>query len=123
MEKLTQPEEEALKAIYRLGEANVKAILGELTDPPPYTTLASTIRNLERKGFLKSRMIGNTNLYKPVHSEPEFKQRFMSHVVKDYFENSYKGLVNFFIEQKKLSASELKEILTLIEKSSGKPGK
>ena len=39
----------------------------------------------------------------------------MNSVVKDYFENSYKELVNFFVEQKKLSAQELKDIITLIE--------
>jgi len=39
----------------------------------------------------------------------------MGAVVKDYFENSYKELVNFFVEQKKLSAKELKEIINMIE--------
>ena len=32
-----------------------------------------------------------------------------------YFDNAYKELVNFFVEQKKLSAKELKEIITMIE--------
>jgi BlaI family transcriptional regulator, penicillinase repressor len=35
--------------------------------------------------------------------------------VQNYFANSYKELVNFFVEQKKLSAAELKEIIDLIE--------
>ena len=39
----------------------------------------------------------------------------MGTVVKEYFDNSYKELVNFFVEQKKLSAHELKEILNMIE--------
>jgi BlaI family transcriptional regulator, penicillinase repressor len=39
----------------------------------------------------------------------------MSGFVKDYFADSYKELVNFFIEEKKLSAKELKEIIDLIE--------
>ncbi len=40
----------------------------------------------------------------------------MGNVVKEYFDNSYKELVNFFVEQKKLSAKELKEIISMIEK-------
>ena len=40
----------------------------------------------------------------------------MGYVVKDYFDNSYKELVNFFVEQKKLSAEELREIIQMIEK-------
>jgi predicted transcriptional regulator len=41
----------------------------------------------------------------------------MNGFVKDYFDNSYKELVNFFVEEKKLSAKELKEIIALIERS------
>jgi len=118
MEKLTSQEEQALKAVYKVGEGNVKLVLTEMEQGFAYTTLASTIRNLEKKGYLSSRLVGNTYLYKPVFEEEEFKQRFMGEVVKDYFDNSYKGLVNFFVEQKKLSAKELKEILSLIEKGN-----
>ena len=62
--------------------------------------------------------MGNAYLYKPVVSEEDYKKKFMGNVVKEYFDNSYKELVNFFVEQKKLSAKELKEILTMIEKGN-----
>ena len=42
----------------------------------------------------------------------------MGNVVREYFDNSYKELVNFFVEQKKLSAAELKDIIRLIEKDN-----
>jgi predicted transcriptional regulator len=54
-------------------------------------------------------------LYQPAVSEADYKKKFMSGVVQSYFANSYKELVNFFVEQKKLSAEELKEIIHLIE--------
>jgi predicted transcriptional regulator len=57
-------------------------------------------------------------LYKPAVSEEDYKKKFMGKVVKEYFDNSYKELVNFFVEQKKLSAKELKEIITMIEKGN-----
>jgi predicted transcriptional regulator len=116
MEKLTHQEEEAMLAVWRTGEANVKAIMENMTGSAPYTTLASTIKNLEKKGYLGSRLVGNAYLYKPVVSEDEYKKKFMNNVVKEYFDNSYKDLVNFFVEQKKLSAKELKEIISMIEK-------
>ena len=81
----------------------------------PYTTLASTIKNLEKKGYLESRLVGNAYLYSPVLNESEYKKNFMNGVVKNYFDNSYKELVNFFVEQKKLSPEELKEIIKMIE--------
>ena len=111
MEKLTHAEEETMQAVWRIGEGNVKAFI-------PYTTVASTIKNLEKKGYLTSRLMGNAYLYQPAVSEEEYKKKFMGKVVKEYFDNSYKELVNFFVEQKKLSAKELKEIIRLIEQGN-----
>lgn len=116
MEKLTHVEEETMQAVWRTGEGNVKAFMEKLDEPAPYTTIASVIKNLEKKGYLVSRLVGNAYLYKPAVSEEDYKKKFMNGVVKEYFDNSYKELVNFFVEQKKLSANELKEILNLIEK-------
>jgi predicted transcriptional regulator len=116
MEKLTPQEEQAMQAVWKTGEGNVKLFLENMEPPvPPYTTLASTIKNLEKKGYLQSRLLGNVYLYKPAFSAEEYKKKFLSGVVKNYFDNSYKELVAFFIDQKKLSAKELKEILNLIE--------
>jgi len=118
MEKLTHAEEETMQAVWRTGEGNIKAFMDHLDESLPYTTVASTIKNLEKKGYLLSRLVGNAYLYKPAVSEDEYKKKFMGKVVKEYFDNSYKELVNFFVEQKKLSAKELKEIISMIEKGN-----
>ncbi len=116
MKKLTRQEEEAMLAVWRTGEGNVKSFMENMNEPAPYTTVASTIKNLEKKGYISSRLVGNAYLYKPAVSEEDYKKKFMNNVVKEYFDNSYKELVNFFVEQKKLSAKELKEIISMIEK-------
>ena len=103
-------------AIWQVGEGNVKSFLELIKDVVPYTTLASTVRNLEKKGYVESRLVGNQYLYRPLVTEEEYKRTFMNGVVKNYFSNSYKDLVNFFVEQKKLSPEELKEIIRMIEK-------
>jgi BlaI family transcriptional regulator, penicillinase repressor len=118
MEKLTHVEEETMQAVWRTGEGNVKAFMEHLDESLPYTTVASTIKNLEKKKYLSSRLLGTAYLYKPIISEEEYKKKFMGTVVKEYFDNSYKDLVNFFVEQKKLSAKELKEIINMIEKGN-----
>jgi predicted transcriptional regulator len=121
MEKLTIQEEQAMQVIWKTGEGNIKMFLDNMDEQkPPYTTLASTVKNLEKKGLLESRMMGNTYLYRPAVTEEEYKKHFMSGVVKDYFDNSYKQLVNFFVEQKKLSPKELKDIINMIENEGKK---
>lgn len=115
-EKLTPQEEQAMMAAWKTGEGNVKNILENIDEPvPPYTTLASTIKNLEKKGYLSSRQVGNMYLYQPAISEEQYKKSFMNGVVKNYFANSYKEMVSFFVEQKKLTPKELKELIEMIE--------
>jgi len=116
MDKLSPAEEQAMRVVWQVGEGNIKSFLEAMDEAPPYTTLASTIRNLEKKGYLESKLVGNVYLFKPAITEEEYMKSFMSGVVKNYFANSYKDMVNFFVEQKKLSPKELKEIIDLIEK-------
>jgi BlaI family penicillinase repressor len=117
MEKLSQQEEEAMQAVWQTGTGFIRDFLEQLNEPkPPYTTLASTIKNLENKKFLTSEKLGNSYRYTAAIAEEEYKKRFVSGFVSDYFKNSYKDLVTFFANDKKISASELKEIIKLIEK-------
>lgn len=123
MEKLTYQEEEAMLAVWKTGEGNIKRFIENMKEAPPYTTVASTIKNLEKKGYLLSRTVGNAYLYRPAITEEDYKKKFMGAVVKEYFDNSYKELVNFFVEQKKLSAKELKEIISMIETGNDRANK
>lgn len=117
MDKLTLQEEEAMLHIWALGECIVKDIVGKYTPPaPPYTTVASIVKNLERKGYVVAVKTGNTYRYTPSVSESEYKRAFMSGFVRDYFANSYKQMVSFFAKEQKISPEELKEIVDMIEK-------
>ncbi len=118
MEPLTHVEEEVMLAVWKTGEGPVKTFMEHMDSPSPYTTIASIVKNLEKKGYLQSRLVGNAYLYKPSVSEDDYKRKFMGKVVREYFDNSYKELVNFFVEHKKLSARELREIIRMIEKGS-----
>jgi BlaI family transcriptional regulator, penicillinase repressor len=116
MEKLSKQEEEAMQAVWQGGPGFIKDFLDQMAEPkPPYTTLASTIKNLERKGFVAGEKLGNSFRYAAAIAEEEYKKKFMSGFVSDYFQNSYKDLVAFFAKEKKISAGELKEIINLIE--------
>lgn len=117
MEKLTIQEEEVMLYIWELGECFVKDIVAKFPEPiPPYTTVASIVKNLERKKYISAKRYGNTYQYTPAIKENEYKKTFMSSVVKNYFENSYKELVSFFAKNKKISSDELKDIINMIEK-------
>lgn len=117
MEKLTIQEEEAMLSIWQLNGGFIKEILDNMKGPDqmPYTTLASTVKNLERKGYVKPKKYANAKRYEPIITLEEYKGTFMNSFVGDYFKNSYKEMVSFFVKEEKLSASELEEIMDMIK--------
>lgn len=117
MEKLTIQEEEAMLSIWHLDGGFIKEVLDNLKDGEevPYTTLASTIRNLERKGYVKAVKYANAKRYEPLISLEEYRAKFMNSFVGDYFKNSYKEMVSFFVKEEKLSPAELEEIMEMIK--------
>lgn len=121
MEKLTKQEEEAMQLIWRNQGGFIKELLDSIEGLKiPYTTLASTIKNLERKGFVKGVKYANSYRYEPLIKEELYKKQFINGFVTNYFENSYKDLVSFFAKEEKISAEELKEIIRLIESQKNK---
>ena len=122
MERLTQPEEEAMQVLWQLDGGFIKDVLEQLPEPrPPYTTLASTVRNLERKGYLHSEKLGNTYRFTPAITAADYGKQSMRTFVGSYFRNSYKDLVSFFAQEQNISAEELKDIISMIENQKPKP--
>lgn len=105
-----------MQVIWQMGEGFIKDFLDQMAEPkPPYTTLASTVKNLERKEFLRGDKLGNSYRYSALIKEEDYKKRFMNGFVNNYFQNSYKELVTFFAQNKKISTDELQEIIKMIE--------
>ena len=118
MQKLTNKEEEIMQILWKLKKAFVKEVLAEIVDDKPhYNTLSTIIRNLEEKGFVSYNAFGNTHQYFPIVKMEDYRKRFMSNAIENYFDSSYKNMVSFFAEENKISADELREILAIIEKT------
>jgi len=116
MERLTAQEEEIMLYIWKLGACFIRDILNEMPEPkPPYTSVASVVRNLERKEYVSATKFGVITQFTPSIKESDYKKVFMSNVVRDYFTGSYKEMVSFFVRDRKLSRSDLKELMDQIE--------
>lgn len=103
--------------LWKLEKAFVKEVMAEITDDQPhYNTLSTIIRNLEEKGYVAHKAFGNTHQYFPIIKKEDYRKAFMSNAIENFFNNSYKSMVSFFAEEEKISAEELREILTIIEK-------
>ena len=116
MKKLTRKEEEVMKILWKLGKAFVKDIIEQYGKPKPhYNTISSLVRLLQDKGIVGYKQYGNTYEYYPLISKEEYRSTFMKQVVSDYFDNSYKSAVAFFVNEKGLSTEELEELVKMIK--------
>jgi predicted transcriptional regulator len=116
MKKLTRKEEELMKILWKLDKAFVKDIVDEYPSPKPhYNTISSLVRLLQDKGVIGFKQYGNTYQYFPLISKEEYRRSFMNQVVSDYFDNSYKSAVAFFVKEKGLSETEIDELVKLIK--------
>jgi predicted transcriptional regulator len=115
-QKLTKKEEELMKILWKLKKAFVKEIVDQYPDPKPhYNTISSLVRLLQDKGIVGFTQYGNTYEYYPLISREEYRGSFTKQVISDYFDNSYKNAVAFFIREKGLKPEELEEILRMIK--------
>lgn len=116
MKQLTPQEEQLMIFVWQYGKGFVKDYRDLYPDPkPPYTTVATIIKKLENKGYVSSRLYGNTYEYSPKIKEGDYKKSFVSGVVNNFFSNSYKEMVSFFAKEEKLSEKDLEEILNMIK--------
>lgn len=116
MKKLTRKEEEVMKILWKLKKAFVKDIIEEYEDPKPhYNTVSSLVRLLQEKGIVGYKQYGNTYQYYPLMSKEDYRSSFMKQVISDYFDNSYKSAVAFFVKEKELTPEELDELIRMIK--------
>ena|SRR3989442_11412765 len=117
MKRLSEKEESLLKIIWKLKKAFAKDVREELPDPKPHiNTVATTMRRMADKGFLKYEDFGGTYRYSAAISRKDYTNKFVKPLLAGLFGNSIKNVVAFFAEEEDISLNELKEIIKMIEK-------
>ncbi|MCR9016824.1 BlaI/MecI/CopY family transcriptional regulator [Aquiflexum gelatinilyticum] len=116
METLTKYEESLMRIFWKLNKALVRDVLNELPEPkPPYTTLASNIKLLEKKGYLDHRTYGNIHEYFPTITQTEYRKTSFNELLEDYFEGSVENVLSFMVKEKGLSEKDMEELQKLID--------
>lgn len=115
MKRLTRKEEELMKILWKMEKAFVKDIVEQYPNPKPhYNTISSLVRLLQEKGVVGYHQYGNTYQYFPLITKEDYRKTFMKQVVSDYFDNSVKSAVAFFVKEKDLSKEEIDELINMI---------
>ena len=119
MKRLTTKEKEIMELYWQHGPLFVKELLEYYDEPRPhFNTLSTTVRILEKKGFLDHKQFGTSYQYFPTISEQEYGRSSLTGIIKNYFDDSYLSAVSCFVKEEKISVEELKELIEQIENSN-----
>ena len=118
MEELTRTEERIMQVLWKLKKAFVKDVIEHLPDEPkpPYNTVSSVVRILERKGYAGFKAYGKTYEYFPLVSKMEYRTTSFKRMLSQYFDGSPTALVSFMVEET-LSQREKQQLLDLLHDS------
>jgi BlaI family penicillinase repressor len=119
MEELTKTEERVMQVIWQLKTCFVKDIIDALPDEPkpPYNTISSVVRLLEKKGYLGYKAYGKTYEYFPAISKAAYRKASFAKFFAGYFDNSAESLFSFMIKEEQLSNDEIKKLQDIINKN------
>ncbi len=121
MKALTKAEEQVMQILWEIKEGIVKDVIELFEEPKPaYTTVATVLKVLEKKGFVDHKSIGNTHLFFPAISKKDYTRVQFTSLLKNYFNGSFPKMATFFAKENNLSVSELEEMLKITEEELNK---
>jgi predicted transcriptional regulator len=120
---LTEAELRIMNVLWAKGSGTVQQVLDSIMETPTlaYNSVLTTIRVLERKGYLKHLKDGRAHVYTPLVGQEEATRSEIRHLVGRFFKNSHEQLVLNLLEDQGLGREEigrLKEML--VQKGDGR---
>jgi predicted transcriptional regulator len=107
-----------MEVLWEKGPATVSDVVEGLPGNVPlaYSTVITTLRILETKGYLKHVKDGRAFVYQPIVGRHQARQSAVTHLVRRFFEGSPERLMLSLLADKKIDRKELSRLRKLIEK-------
>ena len=114
---LGRRERQIMEIVYRRGRATVSDVLGELPDPPSYSSVRGMLRYLEEKGHLRHEADGPRFVYFPTVRKQDARRSALAGVVRTFFDGSTSTAMAALLEAKPISREEYERLSRLLERS------
>lgn len=116
---LTEAELRLMNVLWDRGASTVNDVLEALPGDPPlaYSTVLTTLRILEDKGYLKHKKEGRAFLYLPRVPREQAQRSALRLLLSRFFENSAEQLVLNILKNEKLDAAELDRLKQMIQEA------
>jgi len=121
---LTEAELRLMDVLWQKGPGTVQQVLDWLPPKPAlaYNTVLTTIRILERKGYVGHAKDGRAHVYEPLIQREDATRSEIRHLVSRFFRNSHDALVLNILEDSEIEGEEVKRLRKMLEQVSKKGG-
>ncbi len=121
-ETLTEAELRVMNVLWERGSGTVQQVLDSISTKPvlAYNSVLTTIRVLERKGYLKHIKDGRAHVFAPVVHQEEARTTEIRHLVSRFFKNSHEDLVLNILEDQGIDPEELARLRKMLDRSDAK---
>ena len=119
---LTEAELRIMNVLWLKGSGTVQQVLDSITQKPTlaYNSVLTTIRVLERKGYLKHLKDGRAHVYTPLVGQQEATRSEIRHLVGRFFKNSHEQLVLNVLEDQGIEPEELARLRQMLDRAETK---
>jgi predicted transcriptional regulator len=108
-----------MNIVWKKERATVGDVVASLPANPPlaYSTVLTTLRILEAKGYLRHTKKGRAFIYEPVIAHEEASHTALGHLVNRFFGGSRELLVVNLLKEETIGRAELRRIKRMIAES------
>lgn len=116
MPKLPTLQLAMMQALWRRGQATVAEVQNDLSADRPlaYTTVATMLTKMERKGLVAHTREGRTFIYQPLIDEQRVSRSMVADLAERLFGGSVTALVSHLLDECDVKPAELARLKSLI---------
>ena len=124
LDDLGELQRHVLEVLWKRRAASVQEVLDEMSADRPlaYTTILTTLQNLERAGWVTHERRGRAHVYTPTRTRSQAGATSLRAFIKRAFGGDAGLLFQTLIEQEKLSKPELARLHAMIDAKKQETG-
>jgi BlaI family transcriptional regulator, penicillinase repressor len=113
---LTEAELRIMNVLWWKGSGTVQQVLDSIIEKPAlaYNSVLTTIRVLERKGYLKHLKDGRAHVFTPLVEKKDATRSEIRHLVSRFFKNSHEQLVLNLLEDQGIGPDEIARLREML---------
>jgi len=106
-----------MNVLWGKGSGTVQQVLDSIIEKPvlAYNSVLTTIRVLERKGYLKHQKDGRAHVFTPLVGKKEATRSEIRHLVSRFFKNSHEQLVLNLLEDRGIGVEEIGRLRQMLD--------